>query len=176
MKTIIKITSTIGLTTILLFQASESLACSCFYHGEFARNSIFHEGVIRAKVVKYGQKYHDTIFKTMTVEITNVIKGDFNHSTLEFIGDLGGSCREYISSNKFGIGQEFLFVIGDREKVQELAGCGESSILVDDDTVKGYKLTSNGYESYSMSLDAMIKEMKIEAIKYEKLQQYVEEN
>lgn len=172
MKNLSKVPLTLFWATILLFQASASLACSCIYGGEFAKNSRFYDGVVRAKVIEYGQRHRgEAVYKSMIVEVTDVIKGTFNHTELELMGDLGYQCREYVDSRKFGIGKEFLFVIRNEEAVQELAGCGESSILVDGDTINGYKLTGDGYKPYSMSLDAMIEKMKVEAIKYEKLQQ-----
>ena len=184
MKNIIKVPLITFWTIILSLQSSASFACSCLDGGEFAKNSTRYQGVVRAKVIGYGDK-HDLIdihnnrsvpnlYKSIIVEVTAIIKGKLNHSKLELMGDRGADCREYADSRKYGIGKEFLFVISNEEQVQELAGCGESSILIDNDTVKGYRLTNNKYEAYSMSVDALIKEMKIEAIKYEKIKQYSE--
>ncbi len=181
MKNIIKVPLITFWTIILSLQSSASFACTCFYGGEFAKNATRYQGVIRAKVIGYGDN-HDLIdihnnapvqnlYKSIIVEVTDVIKGKLNYSKLELMGDRGADCREYADSRKYGIGKEFLFVIRNEEQVQELAGCGESSILVDNDTVKGYRFTNGGYETYSMSVDALVKEMKIEAIKYEKIKQ-----
>ena len=67
---------------------------------------------------------------------------------------------EDIDSREFRIGREFLFVIRDREKVQGLGGCGESFVLIEDDMVKGRRLSDTGYEAYSMPLKTIIEEIK----------------
>ena len=158
-------------TTIFLLQTSLSLACTCIYGGEFAENSARYRGVVRAKVIKYGRHHKEDIYKSIIVEVTDVVKGEFNHSKIKLIGDLGHHCREYAKAKKYQIGKEFLFVIGNNKKVQTLYGCGESSILIDGNTVKGYQLVGGSFKPYSMSLKTLTNKMKAEEIKYQTLRE-----
>ena len=170
MNSIIKVPLIVSVATILsLSKASVSLAFNCIYGGEFAKYSTRYQGVVRAKVKKYVEKTGDTKYKGMVVEVTDVINGKFNNSELKFIGEtFYGSNFPLvdIDSRKFRVGQEFLFIIRDRERVQGLGGCGESFVLIEDDLVKGRRLLDTGYEAYSMPLNSLIEKMKVEEIEY----------
>ena len=170
MKNIIKFILFDVTTTILLFQAQTTSACSCFIGDDFVENSRLYENIIRAKVIEYGEQLEKAPYESydsMVVELTNIIRGNFNHSQLKLIGsDYSFDCLDVIDYQRFKIGQEFLFLINSDEEVQELYDCGEYSVLIENNIVKSYRFSEEGYEVYSTNLEKMLEKMEV---KYEEI-------
>ena len=163
----IKIKFTTSLALVLSFPASSSFACSCINGGEFANNSQYSDEIIRAKVIaiNYGKKSLGTFSKSMTVEVTDIIRGNFPHSELELIGDeYGVICGSRINSQK----REFLFDIHNLEEKQVFSECGESSVLIENNIVKSRRLSSSGYQPYSMPFNTMMGRMDAKKTEYQK--------
>lgn len=130
------------LTSTALFLSSEySHACSCFYVGEFSEYSK-EQTVVRGKVESYGPKlsHGEGLYETMTVSIDKLVKGSFSYPTIEFIGDPGHLCLTYVDSDTYSIGSEHLFTVLSNDRKQGLGGCGEVSVLIAGNTVRGRKL------------------------------------
>lgn len=136
------------------------MACSCLYQGEFKEYATKRDGVIRARIMSYGSKlsHGETLYESMIVEVTDVIKGNYSKSSLTFLGDPGHLCRAYVNSKRFTLGSEHLFSIVSSEKdSQPLGGCGESSVAIKGESVEGYKQTKDGYKAYSLKIVDIIK-------------------
>ncbi len=136
----------------------EAVACSCAWQGTFVDYARQSEGVIRARVVSYGDKltHGDTLFESMTVDVVTVLKGDLQYESIELLGDPGFLCRDYVDSRVFVIGREYLIALHGDARVQPLGGCGEAFLAIVDGVVKGYDWTDAGNEEYSMPLDDML--------------------
>lgn len=142
------------------FFTSSAMACSCMYQGEFKEYATKRDGIIRARINSYGSKlsHGETLYESMIVEVTDVIKGNYSNSSLIFLGDPGYLCRAYVNSEQFTIGSEHLFSIFSSEKdSQPLGGCGESSVVIKGDYVEGYKQTNDGCKSYRLKIADLIK-------------------
>jgi len=138
--------ATLAITFCTSFAA---FACSCDYAGEFEE---FSKGrvVIRGEIVGYGPKldHGKTLYSTMQVNVSEVIKGTYNHSTIEFMGDPGHLCLTYVDSRRYSIGSEHLFILFSDDQNQGLAGCGEVSVSVKYGRVRGISLNSVDYDKF----------------------------
>ena len=140
----------------LLLSSSYAIACSCIYGGKFQTYSSSNPVVIRGKVLSYGPELrsNDRYFETMTIEISDVVKGNIQHSRIELQGDTGMSCFKYISSSAYPIGSEHLFSLSSSEQRQPLWGCGESSIRINGSVAEG--VDGNDGSFYKIDLDELI--------------------
>ena len=145
------------------FYTTTVTACSCRYGGEFKEYASKRGGVIRAKITSYGPKlsHGKTLYESMVVEITDVIKGNYSVKSLTLLGDPGHLCRAYVNSERFAIGTEHFFSVNTQESsVQPLGGCGESSVVIKGEFVEGIKRTNDGYQSYTLKIPDLIKSIQ----------------
>ncbi len=147
------------LVLLALTFSSPSFACSCSYAGNFKQYTAGDSGVVRATVIEYGPRlsHGQTLYESMRIEVTEVVKGEYNNKHLTLLGDPGHLCRDYIDSKRFGIGSEHLISISSEDTTQPLGGCGESSVAIKDGQVVGVELKNNQLIDYSMSLEEYIK-------------------
>lgn len=140
----------------LVFSSSYAVACSCMYGGKFQDYSASYPVVVRGTVLSYGAQLrtNERYFETVTIEVSDVVKGTVQHSRVELQGDTGMSCFRYISSAAFPIGSEHLFSLSNSEQRQPLWGCGESSVRVRGSVVEG--VDGNGGGSYRVDIDEFI--------------------
>ena len=122
--------------------------------GKFQVFAQSHPIVVRGTISKHGDalRINPEYFKDMTIAVTDVVKGDFPHTSFEFYGDTGMSCLRYITADDYPIGSEHLFILSDNSAVQPLMVCGESSVLIQGNTVVGRE----SFEKYTMKLDELI--------------------
>ena len=128
-------------STVLFLSSEFSHACTCPYRGEFSEYSK-EQTVIRGKVESYGPKlgHGEILYETMTVSIDRLVQGSFRHPRIEFVGDPGHLCLTYVDSDTYAIGSEHLFTVFSKDEKQGLGGCGEVSVSIVGNTVKGRKL------------------------------------
>lgn len=138
--------------------ASGSYACSCVSAGVFEVFAEQHPIIVRGTVLQHGERLpiNSDYFRTMTIGVSNTLKGDFPHSTFEFYGDTGMSCLRYITLDDYPIGSEHLFILASDEALQPLMVCGESSLLINGDTVQGQVRDGNGYRTYEIDLNELL--------------------
>jgi len=141
---------------IVLCFPSLSMACSCAYAGKFIEYTSGGNGVIRAKIKGYGSRlsHGETLYESMIVEVTEVIKGNYTGRELTFLGDPGHLCRAYVNSERFEVGSEHFISIFNDKSTQPLGGCGESSVIIKGDMIE---LTNNGYRLYTLKVPDLIK-------------------
>ncbi len=151
-----------GLLFIALCLPNLSMACSCAYAGKFIEYTSGGKGVIRAKVKGYGPRlsHGETLYESMMVEVTEVIKGNFTGRELTLLGDPGHLCRAYVNSERFEVGSEHFISLFNDKPTQPLGGCGESSVIIKGDLIVGRELTDNGYRLYTLKVPALIKLLK----------------
>jgi len=150
--------------TIIIVAAlsfGSSLACSCHYMGVFEEFVKEHPIVVRGTVQKHGEQLRDqsSSFKTMSIVVSETIKGNFPHSEFEFFGDTGMSCLRYITLENYPVGSEHFFILESEEFNQPLMVCGESSVLIMGDIVKGYSL-HGGYSTYEKDLNVFLEQIR----------------
>ncbi len=145
--------------TVFFSIPSPSFACSCDYVGKFSEYTLGDKGIVRATVKEYGPKlpHGETLYESMTVEITDVIKGKYNNKKLTLLGDPGHLCRDYVDSTRFKVGTEHLISISSEKTTQPLGGCGESSVAIKDDQIVGVEWKDNKRNNYSMNLREFVK-------------------
>ena len=150
------------LVFVTIFFSNTSIACSCLYAGKFSDYVAGDKGVVRATNMKYGPKlsHGGTLYESMFVEVTDVIKGEYNSKELTLLGDPGHLCRDYVNSMRFKIGSEHLISISSEEAIQPLGGCGESSVVIKDGKVEGVERKDNKNNKYSIDLNDLIKLLK----------------
>lgn len=153
MKTRIEKLSIILLLIALCFPGI-SMACSCVYVGEFIKYTSGGHGVIHARIKSYGPRlaHGNTLHESMTVEVVEVIRGNYTGEELVLLGDPGHLCRAYVDSGRFEVGSEHLISIAGEEAIQPLGGCGESSVIIKGDFVEGVELTDSGFEPYTLKI------------------------
>lgn len=146
------------LATIAALSFGSSVACTCLYMGAFEEFAQSYRVVVRGTVLGYGEQLPNKsdYFKTMSVSVSESIKGEFAHSEIEFFGDTGMSCLQYITSEDYPIGSEHLFILESEGPVQPLLVCGESSVRIVGDSVEGQILDSGVYSPYSKNLDEFL--------------------
>lgn len=151
----------IAAAAILLLGSNPALACSCASKGDFVAYASQSAGVVRAKVVKYGDKlsHGETLYESMVVEVVAVITGDLETNTLVLMGDVGFLCREYVDSRNFHIGREYLIALHGDEAVQPFGGCGEAWLAVDGEHVVGHSFTADGYKEYTLSMQEVLEKL-----------------
>jgi hypothetical protein len=142
------------------------MACSCPYAGKFIEYISGGKGVIRATVKSYGPRltHGDTLYESMVVEVTAVIKGQYSGQELTFLGDPGNLCRAYVNAEKFVVGSEHFFSIANEKSTQPLGGCGESSVIIKGDYIEGKELIENSYQPYTMKIVNLITIIKSKMI------------
>jgi hypothetical protein len=128
-------------STLLFLSLENSHACTCSYQGAFLEYSK-EQTVIRGKVESLGPKltHGENFYETMTVSIDKIVQGTFEHPIIEFEGDPGHLCLTYVDSDTYAIGSEHLFTVFSKDKKQGLGGCGEVSVSIFGNNVKGRKL------------------------------------
>lgn len=149
------------LTVVTAFLYGSSIACTCLYMGTFEEFATEHPVIIKGTVQEYGEQLHNRsgYFQTMSIAVSESIKGSFPHSRLELFGDTGMSCLRYISSEDYPIGSEHLFILESDELVQPLMVCGEASVQITGETVTGHSLHS-GYRKYERNLDEFLAQIR----------------
>lgn len=150
---IVKTTGYIFAMILFMFSSQAAYACSCAYIGSFI-NYTKNGGVVRATIKEFGLKLSNgsTFYESMTVEVSQVIKGEYSEREITFLGDRGFNCRAYVDSERFKIGSEHLISLSNNDPIQPLGGCGESAVLIKDGKVHGEELINNKFESYSITL------------------------
>jgi len=142
-----------------------SFACSCFNGGKFTE---YTEGawVIRGTVESHGKKPVDVnlAYPTMKVSVDEVIRGEYAHKTIEFLGDYGALCLAPIRPDLYKVGSQHLFMVTAEDRQQGLQGCGESSVEIIDDRVHGVYLRENWWRRarlvrYSVAYDKFLKNL-----------------
>lgn len=159
MNSLAKIIQLACIVTVVL-SSSYAIACSCRYGGKFEVYSSSNPIVVRGTILSYGTELRndDRFFETMTIEISDVVKGTIQHSRIELQGDTGVSCFKYISLNAYPIGSEHLFSLRSTEQLQPLWGCGESSIRIKGSVAEGFDRNERGF--YNIDLDELIGRIK----------------
>lgn len=161
--TISKSITSILLLLLVMFYAQTSFACKCEYRGKFSEYTADKEtSIVRAKITSYGPKlpHGDTLHESMSVEVLDVIKGKYIHQELYLLGDPGYMCRDYVNSTRFQIGSEHIFALFSEKMVQPLGGCGESSVAINEDKVKGMFWENNIVVPYTIDLETFIDSLK----------------
>ena len=132
------------------------------YMGVFEEYSKLHPIVVRGTVHEHGDTLpnRSDYFKTMTVTVSETIKGSFPHTAFEFFGDTGMSCLRYITLEDYPIGSEHLFILESEEALQPLMVCGESSVLITQGTIQGHLRDANGYHTYEQDLDEFLTKLR----------------
>lgn len=138
--------------------ASGSYACSCAPGGGFEVFAEQHPVIVRGTVLQHDERLpnNSDYFRTMTISVSNTLKGDFPHSTFEFYGDTGMACLRYITLDDYPVGSEHLFILASDDALQPLMVCGESSLLINGDTVQGRSRDTNGYGTYEIDLNELL--------------------
>lgn len=146
------------LATIATLSFSSSVACTCLYMGMFEEFVKEHPVVVRGSIQEHGERLPNQIgyFRTMSVAVSETIKGNFAHSEIRFFGDTGMSCLRYITSEDYPIGSEHLFILESEESVQPLMVCGEASVRIVGNSVEGRALDSGIYNTYRRNLDEFL--------------------
>jgi hypothetical protein len=132
--------------------------------GSFVEYADQSAGVIRAKVVSYGEQFSrgETLFDSMTVEVVAVVKGNLEFDSIVLLGDPGHLCREYVDSRNFEIGKEYLIALHGDEAVQPFGGCGEAWLEIRDDVALGRVWEDSGARNYSLALQDLLKNIQSE--------------
>lgn len=138
--------------------ASGSYACSCAPGGVFEVFAEQHPVIVRGTVLQHGERLPNNsgYFRTMTIGVSNTLKGNFPHSVFEFYGDTGMSCLRYITLDDYPVGSEHLFILASDETLQPLMVCGESSLLINGDTVQGLRRDANGDPTYEIDINELL--------------------
>jgi hypothetical protein len=148
----------IFVSILAAFSSSEATACSCMSKGNFVEYANQSEGVIRAKIVGYGNQlsHGNSLFESMSVEVIAVVKGNLQFESIVLLGDPGHLCRDYVDSRNFVIGEEYLIALHGDEAVQPFGGCGEAWLKIRDDVAVGYVWTDGEPQKYSVSLQDLL--------------------
>jgi hypothetical protein len=120
--------------------SSSVFACSCLWSGPFTKVMLDRELVIRVEVTKLGGKlpHGETLHKSMTVTVKEVLKGKTDLSSIEVLGDPGHLCLVYIDTRHFQVGREYLLALSDPMGDEApLRSCGEHWVAVNKDKVEG---------------------------------------
>ncbi|KKO10923.1 hypothetical protein LCGC14_0024060 [marine sediment metagenome] len=151
-----------GLVVVATLFASASFACTCIFSGAFEVFAEQHPVIVRGKVLQHGERIPNNsgYFKTMTIVVSDTLKGSFPYSTFEFYGDTGMSCLRYITLDDYPVGSEHLFILASDESLQPLMVCGESSLLINGDTVQGRVRDGGGYGTYELNLGELMERVR----------------
>lgn len=141
---------------------STAVACTCFYAGTFEVFAKKYPIIVRAVVDSHGGRlpHNPTVYRTMTVTVSETIKGSFPHTSFEFFGDTGMSCLAYITREDFPVGSEHFFILEDDQPSQPLMVCGEASVSIHGDSIQGHNRAVNGYDGYRMGIEEFISRIK----------------
>lgn len=141
---------------------SSGFACTCMFAGVFAEFAEQHPIIVRGTIHQHGEKLpnNSSYFKTMTVVVSETVKGTFPHTAFEFYGDTGMSCLRYIALDDYPIGSEHLFILESEESLQPLMVCGESSLLIQGDSVQGHIRDATGFHTYELKIDDLIERVR----------------
>ena len=146
----------------LLPLPAQVLACSCLYQGRFAEFANDHPVIVRATVLSLNNPLpfidRDT-YRTMTVRVNEVIRGEPYDGEMVFTGDSGNDCLTYITGSQYAIGSEHLFVTGSLFPEQPLLGCGEPSVRILGDRVTGVDLDRPLQPVYTMALNELLEQL-----------------
>ncbi|MFN3199026.1 MAG: hypothetical protein ACE366_11565 [Bradymonadia bacterium] len=137
MKTLI---SSLLLCASALLVPLSAFACDCGYGGSFEELASKGDLAIRAKVLSYGpwknEVHGTTIYRTMDVQVLDVLKGESQRKRIRLMGDDGRLCRPYITTERFPIGSEMLFVLDQSRGFPiPISNCGEFWLQVKDGRV-----------------------------------------
>ena len=140
--------------------ASLTFACTCLDRGKFKKYSK-EQTVVRATVINYGPKlsHGKTLYATMKVTVSEVIKGSYEFDSINFTGDPGHLCLTYIDSDIYSLGSEHLFIASSVGVDQGLAGCGEVSVSIADGKIHGAWWHREKWSEYSMDYDKFIRKI-----------------
>ena len=146
------------LSIFFIFCFGDALACSCLSKGNFIDYASQSKGVIRARIVSYGDRlsHGETLFESMSVDVVSVVKGNLSFESIVLLGDPGHLCREYVDSRHFKIGKEFLIALHGDEAVQPFGGCGEAWLEIDSGVAKGRDWASGEPREYSLPLQDLL--------------------
>lgn len=149
-------------TIVAALSMSASFACMCIFAGIFEEFAEQHPIIVRGTVLEHGEELPNISdsFKTMTVFVTNTVKGNFPHTTFDFYGDTGMSCLRYIALNDYPIGSEHLFILESDEPLQPLMVCGESSLLINGNIVQGHIREASGYRTDEVDLNELLERLR----------------
>ncbi|MEM9939536.1 MAG: hypothetical protein AAF768_11850 [Pseudomonadota bacterium] len=137
-----------------------AIACTCSYAGdfiEFSGSAIVVEGQIRS----YGPRlsHGETLHASMWVNVEEVVKGKYRHSSIEFVGDPGHLCLTYIDAVTYPLGSKHLFAVFVEDQKQQLVGCGEVSVQVVNGIVHGISFTNGVLEAYSVDRTKFVEQI-----------------
>jgi len=147
------------LLIFFVFCFGDAFACSCLSKGSFVDYASQSKGVIRARIVSYGERlsHGETLFESMSVDVVSVVKGSLNFESIVLLGDPGHLCRDYVDSRLFEIGKEFLIALQGDEAVQPFGGCGEAWLEIDSGIAKGHDWVDGQLLEYSLPLQDLLK-------------------
>ena len=150
------------ITILFAISCSEASACSCMSKGSFVEYANQSEGVIRARIVSYGERlsHGETLFESMSVEVIAVVKGNLQFESIVLMGDPGHLCRDYVDSRNFVIGREYLIALHGDEAVQPFGGCGEAWLEIDNGVANGRIWVEGELQEYSLPLQDLLKSLK----------------
>lgn len=162
MMNILSIRYKLILTVLAAFAINTSFACMCVNLGSFEEFATLHPIIVRGSVREYGEALPNGsgYFNTMTIEVSETIKGDFPHLVFQFYGDTGMSCLRYITAEDYPLGSEHLFILESGNSLQPLMVCGESSVRIVGTTVRGHTLDENGYQIYEKALEEVLNQVR----------------
>ncbi len=70
------------------------------------------------------------------------------------------SCLRYITLDDYPVGSEHLFILTNDESLQPLLVCGESSLLINGDTVQGHVRDDSEYRTYELGYDELLERVR----------------
>ena len=119
---------TLLISSLFFLYSLPALACSCVWAGKFSDVSQNTPLIVRGRVQHYGPAlpHGENLYENMTIDIVDIVRGQYEHQTLKILGDPGYLCRPYISSSTFPVEGEFLFALQQpQQQTVPLSGCGE---------------------------------------------------
>lgn len=150
-----------------LMPAQTSHGCSCFNGGKFTKYSE-SASIVRGAIQRHGPQFvfENNSYPTMTVLVSEVVRGNYSNSNIVFIGDSGVDCFAPITANIYPINSEHLFAVFAQSEQQVLNGCGEVSVSIVDGEVNGGFLREgkwwrkSKWIEYSLDYDKFLQMLK----------------
>lgn len=148
----------VALLTAAMAHSGSAAACSCMSKGSFVAYAQQSSGVIRARIVGYGDKlsHGDTLFESMTVDVVSVVKGNLRFDSIVLLGDPGFLCRDYVDSRNLVIGKEYLIALHTDAAEQPFGGCGEAWLSLDEGVATGHHWIDDKWQEYTIPLDELL--------------------
>jgi len=121
------------------------------------------------RIVRARVKAHDSRLgaASITVEVTEVIRGEYNHTELTLIGYSNGrSLANNITALQYRVNSEHFFLLSNDDKVQPLIiadACRESSVEIRGNTIVGGQRDLFSRNGYTLELQDFLNELSGQA-------------